>query len=444
MKKIKLLSIVAILAMVFLGYSCSDDDNDIVVNNVKVTLSYSEGIDAQEGVSIKASGAGTEYELKTDTMGSVVFQLPVGSYEFSASETRTGSGEVAYNGLLSKVIGSEWNETTVLSMEMTGSLKSQLIIKELYMGGCPADDGGKSYSYGQYITLYNNSTENVDLQNLCIGTLMTNSNAMKYDINDGDIEAHWFKEDWTPVSVGYFYFSNQTILEPGKQIVVAISGGIDHTQTYDQCVDLSDKDNYVCYDVDKFNFVKAYPAPSSNIDPSHYLKGVKYGLGSAVSYSKLSPAVFLFYPQGQTPLEYGMDASDYDYWRDKTNFPRKKVPASWTVDAIEAFASGKESDNKKRLNPKIDAGYVYQISKKGYTLYRNVDKESTEAIEGNKDKLIYAYAMGTDEIESKHGTTDPSGIDAEASIANGAVIIFKDTNNSANDFHLRQKSSLRE
>ncbi len=41
--------------------------------------------------------------------------------------------------------------------------------------------------------------------------------------------------------------------------------------------------------------------------------------------------------------------------------------------------------------------------------------------------------MGTKDIEPKYGSTDPSGIDAEASIANGAVIIYKDTNNSGND-----------
>ena len=81
------------------------------------------------------------------------------------------------------------------------------------------------------------------------------------------------------------------------------------------------------------------------------------------------------------------------------------------------------------------------MKKKGKA-YRE-DGDAYAIIEGNKDKLVYNYAMGTVDIESKHGTTDPSGIDAEASMTNGAVIIYKDTNNSGNDFHLRQKSSLR-
>ena len=70
-------------------------------------------------------------------------------------------------------------------------------------------------------------------------------------------------------------------------------------------------------------------------------------------------------------------------------------------------------------------------------LYRNVDKAATEALPENEGKLVYQYALGVD------SSTDPSGIDAEASMKNGAHIIFQDTNNSTADFHERQKCSLR-
>ena len=80
-------------------------------------------------------------------------------------------------------------------------------------------------------------------------------------------------------------------------------------------------------------------------------------------------------------------------------------------------------------------------NKQGYTIYRNVDQAATEALEGNKEKLVYSYAGGTQDIED--GSTDPSGIDAEASIKNGAVIVYQDTNNSTKDFHLRKVSSLK-
>ena len=51
---------------------------------------------------------------------------------------------------------------------------------------------------------------------------------------------------------------------------------------------------------------------------------------------------------------------------------------------------------------------------------------------------IQVNKIGTD------GSTDPSGIDAEASLKNGARIIYQDTNNSTNDFHQRKQASLRD
>ena len=77
---------------------------------------------------------------------------------------------------------------------------------------------------------------------------------------------------------------------------------------------------------------------------------------------------------------------------------------------------------------------------KGYSVYRNVDKEATEALEENAGKLVYNYAGGTEDVE---GSTDPSGIDAEASIAAGAHIIYSDTNSMSNDYHARKVASLK-
>ena len=76
-------------------------------------------------------------------------------------------------------------------------------------------------------------------------------------------------------------------------------------------------------------------------------------------------------------------------------------------------------------------------SQLGHTLYRNVDKQATESLVENQGKLVYNYSLGVDL------STDPSTIDAEASIKNGAHIIYQDTNNSSNDFHERTTCSLR-
>lgn len=78
----------------------------------------------------------------------------------------------------------------------------------------------------------------------------------------------------------------------------------------------------------------------------------------------------------------------------------------------------------------------------GYSIYRNVDKAATEALPENAGKLVYGYSLGTLDYKGAQ-STDPSGIDAEASIRNGAHIVYQDTNNSGNDFHQRAKASLK-
>lgn len=441
----KLSMITALLAMTFLWQSCSEDDPVLVIKNVKVVLTYEDGSTPKEGVDVKAraTDTGAEYLQETNTEGAVTFSLQVGTYEFSASETRSNNGKLtSYNATSTKVITDAWNETTDnTTLSMTGSEKSQLIIKEVYTGGCPSDDG-KIYKFGRYMILYNNSSENVDLQNLCIGSSISNSYSVKNELKDGDTEPYWFKEDWTPVSMGYFYFPNSTIIEPYKELVVALDGGgVDHSATYSQAVNLTNSEYYIQYDPEVFTHSSYYPAPSSSIPVDHYLEGVKFGLGTALSGTTSCPHYVLFYPE-QDPESYGANTSDLDYWKDLDKFPRKKIHASWVSDAVDSFRSGK-TEQLKRVNPKVDSGYLYHIINKGYTLYRNVDKEATEAIDGNSAKLVYNYSMGTDVVETSDGSTDPSGIDAEASIAKGATIIYKDTNNSGNDFHLRQKSSLR-
>ena len=77
---------------------------------------------------------------------------------------------------------------------------------------------------------------------------------------------------------------------------------------------------------------------------------------------------------------------------------------------------------------------------KGRSAYRNVDKEATEALPENAGKLVYNYSLGT---ADEGGSTDPSGIDAEASIAAGAHIIYSQTNDSGKDFHQRKIVSLK-
>lgn len=217
--------------------------------------------------------------------------------------------------------------------------------------------------------------------------------------------------------------------------MIALNGAIDHTQTYSQSVNLANSAYYCLYDIEDFNNALYYPSPSELISTDHYLKAYKYGLGNAWPVSQFGPAFFVFRPESTTLQAFVDDASTTNLYGGSASQPRKKVPAEWVVDGIEVFVQGADG-NQKRLLPSVDAGYVELTRGMGYTLYRNVDKEATEALAENEGKLVYNYSLGVG------NSTDASGIDAEASLKNGARIIFQDTNNSTADFHQRSKSSL--
>ena len=417
-----------------LVYSCSDDDQPgYDLSQVKIQLVYPEGsgCSATEGVevSLKSTSTGTVFSEKTDANGVAQFQVPRGIYEASASEQRVMDVEVyLFNGINSQVNASTEQVEAVIRLEM--SKGGSVVIKELYVGGCPKDDGSGYFARDQYVILYNNSSATIDISDLALAMVNPfNSQASNKDYVNGQL--FYAAEGWIPAGNGFWYFESPVTLEPGKQIVISMCGSVDNTKTYSQSINFANKDYYCCYDVEDYSHPAYYPTPSELIPTSHYLKVYSYGLGTAWP---LSNSFYLVRPQGTSLKEFVDNPANENMYG--SNQVRRKVPVEWVVDGVEVFAKG-QANNKKRLVPSIDAGYVEMTAKMGYTLYRNVDKEATEAIPGNEGKLVYSYALGVD------GATDPSGIDAEASIRKGARIVYKDTNNSSQDFHLRSKASLR-
>ena len=149
--------------------------------------------------------------------------------------------------------------------------------------------------------------------------------------------------------------------------------------------------------------------------------------------SVFSPAFYCF-TLSEDPETYGTNESNlyYESGQVKRHASDEciKIPVESIIDGVEVFTDGeKYSDqNNKRLTEAVDKGYVMLTNYQGHTLYRNVDKEATEALTENAEKLVYS----SDGI-----------IDAEASIKNGAHIIFADTNDSSADFYERETSSLK-
>lgn len=434
MKQFKFLIFVAI--SIILMTSCDDDMDDVTFFDVSVQLSYPSGYTATDSVEV-AIGSYTGY---TDEEGTVTISVPSGSYTISASETRSVNG-ISYNFNGSETVSVGADETVTLSLSVSES--SQIIIKELYIGGCQKDDGSGYYSKDSYVILYNNSEYDAKIDtNFCFGfTFPYNSNSTnKYLDDSGDLE--YANEGWIPAGQAIWHFQSSVTLGAGEQIVVVFYQAIDQTGTYSNSVDLSNSEYYVMYDTETFTNTSYYTAPSENISTSQYLDGILYGVGNAWAISNTSPGFFIFATEDMGPTAFAADESYTDYYGGSTSQVAKKVPEDWIIDAIEVFRQGYDDSNNKRFTDDIDAGSITFTSHYGYTLYRNVDTDATEAIADNDGLISYGYTYGTDDLTD--GSTDDSGIDAEASLDNGARIVYKDTNNASNDFHQRAIASLKD
>ena len=395
-------------------------------------------------VELRSTGSYTVTALTdtTDAKGMAHFKVPAGVYVASASTTiKTGTNKLLIaNGTSGMIIVRGEEPTTTANIKMIVSRMSQLVIKEIYNGGTMKDDG-KVFQADKCIILYNNSPQTAQFDNLCIGFCSPYNSQANNKWYDKSGQLTYEAENYIPAIDGIWYFPNTLTIEPYRQVVVNCHGAIDNTLTYPNSVNYANPDYYCMYDPEVgYTNVSYYPTPASVIPTSHYLKAVKIGISNAWALSITSPAVFLFQTQGTTPTAYATDVNNLTYIPNSAQTDINKVlkvPCDWVLDGVEVFAAGYKSANIKRLTSDIDAGSVDLTNQHGHTVYRNVDKTSTEQLPENEGKLVYGYSSGVD------ASTDPSTIDAEASVKNGAHIVYMDTNNSTNDFHERQKCSLR-
>lgn len=437
----KLLYIFALLTVII---SCKDDDGlptgSITMAQVDVSLT---GTDNPSGFQVELRNTTTNsiFTETTDQQGKATFTVTPGIYEATATGSRSSEGYAyTFNGT-SGQITVKGNATQAVSIELKSARISQVIIKEVYNGGCIKDDGVTKFQHDKGIVLYNNSSLKASLSHLCFG-FVSPYNSQSNNKNYGaDGRLTYEAEGFIPALNGIWYFPSTLEIEPYQQVVVCVFGAIDNTQTVSQSVNYAHADYYCMYDPESgYNNTSYYPTPSNVIPTSHYLKAVRLGLGNAWALSVTSPALYLFQTKDVAPADYA-HATD-NQWYDGGQVSEAglglKVPNEWIVDGIEVFAAGYKDSNLKRLTADIDAGYVTLTNYQGHSLYRNVNRAATEALPENEGKLMYGYTLGVD------GSTDPSGIDAEASIKQGAHIVFQDTNNSSNDFHERKRCALKD
>ncbi len=420
------------------------------------TTAVSDGGIDMSGILVTAlNSSGTTTTALTDATGTANFTLTGGSYTFSASFTYAVDGVVKVcNFSTSAVISAETcvngkYEQPIVVEPAVSQGSSQLIIKEIYTGGCQKDDGSGHYQFDKYLVVYNNSPVEANIKNFCV------SNAGPYNANAGinnyvDGQLIYANEGYTPAHNYIFYLVKNFVLAPYTSATIVLNAAIDHTTTYSQSIDLSDAD-YVCYDPEDFGNTSYHPTPSATIPTENYFLASKYCLAgqNGTAWSMVSPALFIFSTGDNDPLAYSQSETNRYYFPGKESnavYAGTKIPNEWILDAVDVWGADYIGLSFARYSSVLEAGYIYMTNKQGYSIYRNVDQEATEALAENEGKLVYGYSGKWDGAIAPDSapSTDPSGIDAEASLKNGAHIVYKDTNNSTSDFHQRAKASLKE
>lgn len=395
-------------AVVFILSACSYDEH-LDTYDVEVRLS-----EAIESAKVEmTNNIGKSFDAVTDANGIAHFQLPAGIYSVRASKvTEEDYFKRICNGSLSDIAIGKSNTDIALPVKVTLMQTSNpILIKEIYCGGCQKNDGSGKFTMDKCITIYNNSSETVSLDNMGFGIIEPyNAEAPTHSfLSDGKLD--YADQDWIPALNGIWYFQDGSTIAPYSELVVNVHGAIDNTKTYNNSINYANKDYYCMYDVEsassdgaKYANTLYYPSPAEVIPTSHYLKAVKYGKGNAWAMSQTSPAVILFQTKDITPREFGEQNSNIIYPKGKEGnivYACLKVPREWVVDAVEIFNSSSLANCKKRLTPDLDNGYVSMLGGYGHSVMRKVEKQ----VDGHN--------------------------------------VYQDTNNSTNDFYEAETCSLR-
>lgn len=393
--------------------SCASIDNadpySGSLNTLTVNVVWPEGNESlcREGVTVNIEdiNLGHGYTSTTDSGGSVQFRLSNGSYRVTVSDR---ADEYLFNGSADRV--NVVDRDVTLSLNLIGSRSGEIVFKEIYNGGCTAYPQEGTYQYDKYVILHNNSREVQYLDGLCFGVLDPyNSQGTNVWVTEDPETGASVYQDFAPVVQAIWQFGGNGSsfpLQPGEDAVVVICGAIDHTVQYPQSVNLNKEGYFVCYNNVHFPNTAYHPAPGNNISQDRYLNVVlKMGQANAYTFSVFSPAPVIFRAQGTTIQEY-VNSGDAIIQKPGSTVDRiAKIPLEWIIDGVDVFYGG-SSNNRKRLSPATDAGYVTLSDiYLGHTLHRNVDEESSASL---------------------------------------GFEVLMDTNNSSNDFYERTQQSLHE
>lgn len=420
----KYLSIIAVIAIAFSTlFSCQKGFDSLLEGNpfegstkkLHIYLVYPEGWDHEKkaGVEVTITNPqkGLTYTIESDAEGKAVIDLEYGFYRVSVSDVgQPVSGAIPlFNRSIDQVRITDADTRDVhVEVPLITSYTGQLIIKEIYYRGCKASDG-KNYQFDKYMIIYNNSEQVAYLDSVCFGTVEPYNAPSRVTAWTYLLEGQTVIMDTIPIVEAIWQFPGTGTshpLQPGEQAVVGISGGIDHTILHPNSVNLNKPDYWICYNP-RYTNQNYHPSPGDNLANKWLDLLWKEGGVTAFPFSVASPAPVIF----RIP-----DISAQAFINNPENRSRKPgaagattyvmIPSEWILDGVECFDTAAKF---KRLPASVDAGYMLMGAGDAY-----------------QGKVIQRK------------------VDIGASGAAGGRIVYQDTNNSTNDFVIKETQSIKE
>ncbi|MFW5644420.1 MAG: DUF4876 domain-containing protein [Bacteroidota bacterium] len=232
-----------------IAFACQKEEDPVYQLSVTVNFPDTYNSDVAEGAWVFATetSSGRVDSTQTDANGVALLEnLTAGIYNVSATltlseaqaETETGVAEVI-------VLSSAENNFSVLqdsetSLTLQGAVLGGLVFKEVYYTGSKTPED-KNYFSDQYYEIYNNSTDVIYADGLCLG--IVDGWATKASISV------WLDEYPTKQALQSFWYvpgsGTDHPINPGESIIIA-QDGIDHKTDAlgnpNSPVDLSDAD----------------------------------------------------------------------------------------------------------------------------------------------------------------------------------------------------------
>lgn len=374
----KIVGFICLLTVMVSIMSCSDDDDVAQLYEVKVVVNYPDGYGETQakGITVKVNGVqNSKTETSTtNNSGAAVFHLEAGSYNFTATGE---SEEFVFNANLE---GENIIEATELELTLkAASVEGGLVFKEIYYTGSSTPEGGRYYA-DQFHEIYNNSDEIIYLDGMCIGVLQQTSSKENIWLDDsGNILPR------LPLQFYVWYVpgnGKEHPLAPRTSCIIA-QDGIDHQTdpngNASSPVNLGNADwETYCGDINGGKDADAAGVPNLSMmftTTTSMYDWLHSVMGAAVVIFKL--------PEGTNPVEWAEDPNNLATKPGSTSTKNYlMVPKDYVIDAVE-IVRVEEEKRHKRLPEELDAGKIWCD---GTYISKSIRRKVKQIIDG---KVIY-------------------------------------------------------